>query len=383
MNHSQKLCSFFCVAFVVLLCSCNQPQKQKAHCEKQSSLPLKYKPHFSVDYYDGFKVVTVYGTDTANLLAQYVLLPKNKPAPVGFDKATLIETPVRSSIAVPTNHVAIYSKLGIADTLLAVANAELIYDSLVRKNLAEKKLVSVGSNEYDFELIAMLYPSFVLHSGSYDGGDKLQVKLKSMGVKTVLCADYMEQNPLARAEWIKFVATFYNMEAVADSLFQITENKYLQLKQLAASVEHKPTVFCNMPFKEIWYMPTGQNFSAQLIADAGGDFLWKDAKPNNGLNLSLDYEAVYAKAANADIWLVNSLVNSLKEMSGADTKNKEFGAFKKGKVYNHNNRTTVAGGSDYWESGVMSPDVLLADLIHIFHPELMPAHQLYYYKQLQ
>ena len=383
MSHSQKLCSFFCVAFAVLLCSCNQPQKQKAHCEKQSSLPLKYKPHFSVDYYDGFKVVTVYGTDSANLLAQYVLLPKNKPAPVGFDKATLIETPVRGSIAVSTNHVAIYSKLGIADTLLGVANAELIYDSLVRKNLAEKKLVSVGTNEYDFELMAILQPSFVLHSGSYDGGDKLQNKLQSMGVKTVLCADYIEQSPLARAEWIKFVAAFYDLEHVADSLFLLTEKRYLQLKQLAGSVSTQPTVFCNMPFKEVWYMPTGQNFSAQLIADAGGDLLWKDAKPNNGLNLSLDYEAVYAKAANADIWLVNSLESSLNEVLNADAKNKNFAAFRVGNLYNHNKRTTPAGGSDYWESGVISPDVLLADLISIFHPELLPAHQLYYYKKLQ
>lgn len=383
MNRNKIMHIAFFVAFAVLFCCCNQPQKQKSPCQKQSSLPLQYKPHFSVDYYDGFKVITVFGTDSASVIGQYVLLPQKKPAPVGFENATLIETPVRGSIAVSTNHVAIYSKLGIVDTLLGVANATLIYDTVVQKNLADGKLKSVGSNEYNFELMAMLQPTFVLHSGSYDGGDKLQVKLQSMGIKTVLCADYMEQNPLARAEWIKFVAAFYNLEQVADSLFQITEKNYLRLQQLAASTKFKPKVFCNMPFKEIWYMPTGQNFSAQLIADAGGDFLWKEAMPNNGLNLSLDYEAVYAKAANADVWLINSLANSLNEVKGADAKHQDFAAYKNGKVYNHNNRTTASGGSDYWESGVMSPDVLLADLIHIFHPDLMPAHQLIYYKKLQ
>lgn len=130
-------------------------------------------------------------------------------------------------------------------------------------------------------------------------------------------------------------------------------------------------------------MPTGQNFSTQLIADAGGDFLWKDAKPNNGLNLSLDYEAVYAKAAGADIWLVNSLANTLSDVASADVKHKEFKAYKTGLVYNHNKRITPAGGSDYWESGVMSPDVLLADLICIFHPELIPGYTLHYYNKLQ
>ena len=130
-------------------------------------------------------------------------------------------------------------------------------------------------------------------------------------------------------------------------------------------------------------MPCGDNYTARLIADAGGDFLWKDAKATNGLNLNLDYEAVYAKAAKADYWLNTGFARSLSEIKSADKKNELFAAYKTGKVYNNNLRNTPSGGFDFWESGALHPDKVLADLIHILHPELLPDYQLYYYQPLK
>lgn len=52
-------------------------------------------------------------------------------------------------------------------------------------------------------------------------------------------------------------------------------------------------------------------------------------------------------------------------------------------MYNNNARITEAGGNDYYESGAAHPDVILADLIQIFHPGLLPEHKLYYFKQLE
>ncbi|MCS6935351.1 MAG: ABC transporter substrate-binding protein [Chitinophagales bacterium] len=385
MNPNSRLLHNICFVYVmaILLAGCQRPQVIGVHCPKKSSLALSYQPHFKVDYYDGFKVITIWGRDTADVTERYVLLPAGKPAPIGFENATLIEKPVRGSVALATTHTALYSKLGIVDSLFAVGNAAMIFDTAVLTAIHTGRIRNVGSGEYNTELIARLRPSFVLHSGNFEGGDKMQAKLNSMGVKTVFCPEYIEQNPLARAEWIKFLAAFYDLEEKADSLFKITEKNYLKLKQLAVAVKRKPSVFCNMPYKEVWYMPTGNNYTAQLIADAGGDFLWKNEKPNNGLNLTLDFEAVYARAAHADVWLVNALVNSLREIALADPRNKNFDAFRRQNVYNYTRRTTTNGGIDYWESGVVNPDIALADLIKIFHPQLLPNHQLYYYKKLQ
>jgi iron complex transport system substrate-binding protein len=129
-------------------------------------------------------------------------------------------------------------------------------------------------------------------------------------------------------------------------------------------------------------MPSGENYMPMIIADAGGDFLWKDSKATNGLNLSLDYEAVYAKAANADVWLVNALVQNADDVKNADSKNALFIAFKTKQLYNQDNRRTQNGGLDFWESGALNPHLVLADLIAIFHPELMPNHVFVYYRKL-
>jgi iron complex transport system substrate-binding protein len=182
---------------------------------------------------------------------------------------------------------------------------------------------------------------------------------------------------------MKFIAAFYNREALADSIFNEIEHNYLDLKARASMVKEKPAAFCNLPFKEIWYMPCSGNYMTRLLTDAGCNFLWKDEGANNRYNLSLDYETVYSRAANADYWLNTGFANSLAEIKAADKKNTFFKAFKTGNVYNNNKRNTPAGGFDFWESGTVNPDKILADLIYIFHPELLKSHELYYYQKLK
>ena len=368
--------------------SCNSAGKPAAthtpHCVPEARLPVKYARGFSVDYYNGFKVITVRDLkDSLNVLAQYVLLPKGKAAPVDFANAVLLDTPVRKVVCVSTNHITAFDMLGLADSIAGVANTELIYNKGIVDKVKQGLIANIGSGEPNYERIVELDPAFVITSGSWDGGDKMKVKLKSLHLTSVLNVDYMEQEPLARAEWIKFTAAFYDKEVEADSIFKQIETNYLALKAKAQSVLQQPTVFVNIPFKEIWYMPCGDNYMTRIIADAGGDFLWKNDTANNGLNLNLDYEAVYARAANADYWLCNGFVRSLADVQAADKKNTFFKAYQTGKVYNTDKRSTTAGGFDFWESGTMAPDKVLADMIYIFHPELLPGHQLYYYRKLQ
>lgn len=359
-------------------------EQHTTHCSKEASLPVKYAKGFSIDYYNGFKVITVKDwRDTAKILAQYVLLAKGKPAPVDFANAVLLDTPIRKIICISTNHIAALAKLGLLDSIGGVANVAFIYNKQMVELVHQNKIADVGKNDLNYEKIVELRPSFVFTSGNWDGGDKMKLKLNSLHIKSVLNLDYMEQEPLARSEWLKFVAAFYDKEVEADSIFLEIEKNYMALKEKAKSVSLKPTVLANIPFKEIWYMPCGENYMAKLIADAGGDFLWKEAKATNGLNLNLDYEAVYAKAAEADVWLSNGIAGSLADVKALDKKNTFFKAYKTKNVFNNDKRNTIRGGFDFWESGALAPDKILADLIFIFHPELLPKHQLYYYRQLK
>lgn len=376
------------ICYWLLVASCHQKGSSheaiRTHSVKGTSFSIKYAKGFSVDYYGGFKVITVKDwRDSTKIFAQYILIPKGDSVPIHFSNSIVINTPVRKVVCISTNHIAELSRLNLTDSIAGVANVNLIYNEEVVNCVRENKIADLGNDELNYEKMVELTPSFVFTSGDWDGGDKMKMKLKSLHIKSVLNLDYREQEPLARAEWIKFTAAFYDREVEADSIFNEVEKNYLSLKEKVNSVSAKPTVFSNLPFKEIWYMPCGENYMAKLIAEAGGDFLWKDAKATNGLNLNLDYEAVYAKAADADIWLCNGFARSLAEIKSADKKNTFFKAYKTGNVFNNDKRNTSSGGFYFWESGAVNPDKILADLIFIFHPELLPNHELYYYRKLK
>ncbi len=386
-----KFTTYIFIAIACLLClpACNRTTKVKetigsSQYQKISQLHIKYAKGFSVEHYKGFTVASVKDlNDSSKIIARYLLIPKGDSIPPGFNDAVVIETPVQKVVCISTTHIAEMDRLGLTDSIAAVTNVPLIYNKEVIERVKQKAIANIGNQELNYEKLVELHPSFVTTSGSYDGGDKMKQKLNTLHVKQVLNLEYKEQDPLARAEWVKFIAIFYNCEIKADSIFNEIEKNYLQLKQQAKAVDTHPSVLSNLPFKEIWYMPTGENYMAKLITDAGGYFLWKDAKQNNGLNLNLDYEAVYNKAANADLWLNTGFATSLAEIKGADKKNAFFKAFKTGEVYNNNLRNTQAGGFDFWESGVVNPDKILADLIFILHPNLLKGHQLYYYQKLK
>ncbi len=377
---------FTCMA--ILLPSCRRAQHADvaapAAYTKTGSLKVKYAKGFTVDYYDSFKVISVIDLkDPTKTRGRFVLYNPLKPAPAGFKNAVLIPQPAGKIACVSTTTIGELVALNLIDSIAAVTNAGLIYNHDVAEKLKQKQIADIGTQEVNYEKLIELQPDFVFTSGGYDGGDILKNKLTMLHITNVPDLEYREQDPLGRAEWIKFVAAFYNRESYADSIFDSVETHYNYLKHLASAATQQPAVFCNLPFKEIWYMPCGENYMARLIEDAGGNFLWKNEIATNGLNLNLDYEAVFNKAANADIWLNPGIAASMQDISNADSKNKLFKAYKTGSIYNINKRVTAEGGFDFWESGTVRPDEVLADLLTIFHPGLLKNHELYYYQNLK
>jgi len=186
---------------------------------------------------------------------------------------------------------------------------------------------------------------------------------------------------LSRAEWGKFIALFFNKEAQAEQVFTQTAAQYEKLAKLAASVRMKPTVVVNVNYQGTWYMDGGKTYVAQFLEDAGATYLWADNSDVGEVMLS--FEEVFNKAADADYWINTGFWNSAREALADDERYGEFAAFKNNHVYNNNARSNAKGGNDYFESGIANPDVILEDLIKIFHPELLPDHQLYYYHQLE
>jgi iron complex transport system substrate-binding protein len=210
-----------------------------------------------------------------------------------------------------------------------------------------------------------------------------QKKQAAVGKSTRLIVNsgWMEQHPLARAEWIKFLALFFNKEKLAAQKFDAIEAKYVEVKKLAAQAKDNPTVFCGLPFKGTWYTPKGESYMAQFLRDAHANYYWNDTKGTG--SHPFDFETVFAKANQGKFWLNVSSATNLKDVESKDTRFTKFAAFNQKQVYNNNKRINAGGGNDYWVTGFVNPHLVLSDFVKIFHPELLPNYELTYYQKLK
>jgi len=206
-------------------------------------------------------------------------------------------------------------------------------------------------------------------------------KLNELGITVVLNGEYLEKQPLAKAEWVKFIAAFYNKESIASQKFDKLAQQYNFLKDIVSKEKDKPLILSGLPWKGAWYVPGGESFAAKFIKDAGGLYLWNENRSTEAL--PLDLEAVYEKALKADCWINPGAASNIKDILRVDKRLGELYVIQKGKIFNNNAVVNKNGGNDYWESGVTNPHLILKDLVKIFHPELLPDHNFVYYKKVE
>lgn len=335
---------------------------------------------FTVDYFNNYKVVTVaapwLGAEDS---ATYLLVQCGTPAPEGFDDAVTIEVPINSFVSMSTTYLPYLDTFGKLDTLVGVDSGSFAYNPTVQEMLAAGELVELGSGStVNVEAALELDPDVIMTSASGSADFDTHPKLEEVGLTVVLNADYLDVTPLGRAEWGKFIAVFYNEEAQAEALFNDVVSEYEALTALTADLAERPTVFANTPYEGTWYMPGGQSYTAQLFDVAGADYLWGEDESTS--TLFLDFETVFDRAADGDYWLNLGFVFSLADLEAADERFADFAAFQNGTVYNYDLRTNEFGGNDFFESAAANPQLVLADLIKIFHPDLLPDHELVYYR---
>ncbi len=345
-------------------------------------ISINHAQGFVVEYHQNYKVVTVKNPwHSAKTKFQYVLVQCGTPVPEGFPKNQVIQVPVNKVVSLSTTHLPHLDKLGLVDKLVAVSNIKQVNTSSVVEKIKAGKVAEVGNGaSVNVERILELDPDLVTTFGTGTQTDNYP-KLLEAGLKVAVNAEYMETSPLGRAEWLKFTALFFNQEAKAEKVFGDIEKKYQAVASRARAAKNNPTVFTGFNFKGTWYTPTGNSYVAKYLADAGAKYLWNNYKSYG--NLPLSFETVFEQAATADYW-VNQSQNwlSLQQVVAEDNRYADFKALKNRKVFNNNARVNESGGNDYWEGGISNPDLVLSDLIKIFHPELLPEHKFVYYRQI-
>ncbi len=337
---------------------------------------------WTIAYFNNYKIITVLNPwRNADVQFRYVLVQCGTPPPADTGDALVIEVPVNSIVAMSTTQLPHLSELGVLDKLVGVDSFLYINNPDVRKKIEAGELVEIGSGgQVNVEQALDLQPDLIMTYGVGNPEYDAHPKLLEANLKVVLNSEYMETSPLGRAEWIKFTAAFFNQEARATDVYDTIARRYREMAAKVRNVATRPTVFTGAPFQDTWSMPGGRSYVAQLLADAGADYLWADDTSIGSQPLS--FEEVFEHARNADFWLNPGSMKSLTEIREADERFTEFAAFQNGNVFNNNNRLNENGGNDYWETGVTNPHLILADLIKILHPELLPDHELYFYQKL-
>lgn len=225
-----------------------------------------------------------------------------------------------------------------------------------------------------------LDPDLVLLYG-VNGASSMEGKLKELGIPFMYVGDYLEESPLGKAEWLVVLSEIVGKRAEGEKVFAEIPARYNALKKMVAKKAlEAPKVMVNTPYGDSWSMPSTKSYVARLIADAGGDYIYKKNTGNS--SMPIDLEEAYKLTSDADMWLNVGMANSLADLKNTCPKFTDTQCFISGNVYNNNLRTNAAGGNDYYESGVVNPDIVLRDIIKIFHPELI-QEDFVYYKQLK
>jgi len=374
----------FCLVFFFHSCQNAVEIKKATDFKRNKNGGVKYAKRFAISEQGQYLIVYIFGNrNTSDTTTTFVLLRdsslKNLP------KANYtIKIPCKKVAALSSIYATIFYELGVLETLAAIDNIDYVNNKAIIEKHKRGQLKELAKMpQIDLEQTVVLSPDIIFTFGMGDGAKDLDKKLQQSRMPVAVSIDHLEESPLARAEWIKFFAAFVDKKELADSIFDGVEKNYNELKKIASSVINRPTVFNEIKYSDSWYMPGGKSFMAQLLNDAGADYLWKgDYSPGS---LPLSFEQVYAKAKDADFWINLSAVNTKNELLAFESRYAEFSAFKKGNLYNNTKVTNDKGYSIYWETGMIYPNRILNDLICIFHPELNQSlnKQLYYYRRVE
>jgi iron complex transport system substrate-binding protein len=347
-------------------------------------IDVKYARGFNIDDYGSYMMLDVFNPwqNLNNKKLSYLLYKKGTSLPQVVNYDVAIQVPVQRVICMSTTHIAIIGALGETGSIAGVSGSQYINDSIVREGIENGAIPDIGYEQsINYEMILAIKPDVIFMYGVTGDITATISRIESLGIPVVLDAEYLENNPLARTEWIKFIACFYDKLEKGTVFFNQQEEKYLNLQSMVSGISCKPDVMTGLPWKNTWWVPGGKSFASKLISDAGGRYLWENDTLDEAL--PLDIESVYDRAVQADIWINSGSASSLEEIINTDPRLALFRPYKESKIYNNNAKLNLNGGNDYWESGVIYPGNILKDLISIFHPEILPGYELVYYRKLE
>lgn len=377
LKNNRYTILYICM-LIVTLASCRGGNSVASDSEGGGdTLQLKYASLLTIVDYDGYSVATIRNPwKPEKTLHTYVLVSDNGNDTHGVE-GTVIHVPIQRAAVFTTVHCALLQDFGREGSIVGVADSKYIKIPYIQEQIAKGAIVDCGNGLNPVvEKIMDIKPDAILLSPFENSGG--YGKVEDLNIPIVECAEYMEKSPLARAEWMKFYGRLFGASEQADSLFAVVDSSYMALKERARQAGEGRSVLMDKMVGNVWYVPGGQSTIGQMLKDAGGRYPWADDDQSG--SLSLAFETVLERAGECDVWLYRYSGNhdmTLQELTAEHRGYDQLKAFRTGAVYGCNVEQSL-----FYEETPFRPDLLLAELLQILHPEITNLPPLRYYKKL-
>ena len=377
LKNNRYTILYICM-LIVALASCRGGNSVASDSEGGGdTLQLKYASLLTIVDYDGYSVATIRNPwKPEKTLHTYVLVSDDGNDTHGVE-GTVIHVPIQRAAVFTTVHCALLQDFGREGSIVGVADSKYIKIPYIQEQIAKGAIVDCGNGLNPVvEKIMDIKPDAILLSPFENSGG--YGKVEDLNIPIVECAEYMEKSPLARAEWMKFYGRLFGASEQADSLFAVVDSSYMALKERARQAGEGRSVLMDKMVGNVWYVPGGQSTIGQMLKDAGGRYPWADDDQSG--SLSLAFETVLERAGECDVWLYRYSGNhdmTLQELTAEHRGYDQLKAFRTGAVYGCNVEQSL-----FYEETPFRPDLLLAELLQILHPEITNLPPLRYYKKL-
>ena len=406
--------SFFCLVSVTG-CNGGAPETSVKKCSETVQFEAVGSDYFAIGRLCGIDVAvvrSVIGKDT--LVHKFVMMDSSSAAlgtdlrrrgfPEEWASAVVLRVPLMRVAALSTSQVGYMLRLGLRDRIVGVSDGQYIVDSVLYYRTRQKTPEFVESIGYDagaLEKLMALNLDLVLDfttGGDYDNYEQIA----RTNLPLMLTSEWQEDSPLAKLEWIKLYGILFGVRALADSIYEQEKNKYETLRDLIAnsasrnggvagvspvrggselqgasegeaSPDNKsekklssfvsrlsskscPRVLAGMSYGGVWHAPGGKSFTANLIRDAGGCYLWAS---DSSRELNFSFEQVYALADSVDVWVNPSMFATAEEIVALEPRVKNIRAFREKAVFQNDGRRGIGSGNDFYEGAITRPAELL------------------------
>ena len=343
------------------------------------------------EYAGGFRISTAEGKESVIITTftpwqgaegetRSLFMARNGEKPPKGFKGQVLEGDAERIVCLSSSYIAMLDALGETDRVAGVSGMDFITNPYIQEN--RDRIADVGyDGNTDYERLLASAPDIVLLYG-ITGASGMEAKLKELRIPFMYIGEYMEESPLGKAEWCVPVAEIIGCRERGIEIFNRIPKRYDSLKTIAARVPERPDVMVNIPYGDAWIMSPPRSYMGRLITDAGADYIYPG--DTTEVSRTIDIEEAYKLVNECDYWINTGRVTSKAALLAELPKFADVPCLKEGRVYNNNLRINRYGGDDFWESGIMHPDIILEDLINIFHPGLLGEPKpLYYYRKIE